>query len=55
MSLMVKPPKPGDESYALFKEEEDLIYKGLKRRSKIIVDGLNKIDGITCESASGAM
>ena len=54
-SLMVTPPKPGDESYAQFKKENDDIYNGLKERSQKLVDGLNKIPGITCVKAEGAM
>ena len=54
-SLMVTPPKPGDESYKQFKQENDNIYNGLKERSQKLVDGLNKIPGITCVKAEGAM
>jgi alanine transaminase len=54
-SLMVNPPKPGDESYELFIKEESDIFEGLKRRAKFLVDGLNAIDGITCNPAEGAM
>jgi len=54
-SLMVVPPQPGDASYDLFAEEESTIYDGLKFRAKAVVDGLNAIDGITCQPAEGAM
>lgn len=54
-SLMVNPPQPGDESYELFQEEENGIFEGLKRRSKAVVEGLNKVDGINCNPAEGAM
>jgi alanine transaminase len=52
---MVKPPKPGDESYELFMKEESDIFNGLQRRAKALVEGLNKVDGITCNNADGAM
>ena len=55
MDLMVKPPQPGEESYAQFEEEESGIMESLKRRAKAVVDGLNEIDGIDCVSAEGAM
>lgn len=55
MGLMVSPPKPGDESYESFKAEEDSIFQGLGRRAMKLVDGLNKIPGIECQRASGAM
>ena len=54
-SLMVKPPKKEDESYKLFKQENDNIYNGLKERAEKLVHGLNQIPGITCVPAEGAM
>lgn len=54
-SLMVYPPRPGDESYELFKQENDAIYQGLKERSQKLVEGLNSIPGISCARAEGAM
>jgi len=55
MSLMVQPPQPDEESYAKFHEEENGIFESLKRRAKALVEGLNKIDGITCQPTQGAM
>jgi len=52
-SLMVAPPEPGDPSYDLFVQEETDIYDGLARRACALVDGLNSIDGITCQPAEG--
>lgn len=54
-SMMVRPPSPEDESYGLFQEETERIYNGLKERSEKLVEGLNKIPGITCVPAEGAM
>lgn len=54
-SLMVNPPRPGEESYKLFAREEEAIFEGLKRRSKALVEGLNRVEGITCNNAEGAM
>jgi alanine transaminase len=55
VSLMLRPPQPGDASYDRFVQEETEIYEGLKRRAKALVDGLNKVDGIDCNPAEGAM
>ena len=55
MSLMVKPPKPGDASYETFMKEEGDIHESLKRRAKILVEGLNNIAGIECNESEGAM
>ena len=54
-SLMVNGPKPGDSSYDQFMKEESAIFDGLKRRSHALVEGLNQVDGISCNPAEGAM
>ena len=54
-SLMVRGPDPGDESYAFHEAEKDGIFQSLKRRSKIVSDGLNKIPGFSCKPAEGSM
>jgi len=53
--LMVAPPKPGDESYELYKKERDGILNDLKYKSRVLGEGLNAIDGMECEVPHGAM
>jgi len=53
--LMVDPPKEGEPSYKLYHEECSAIYSDLKRKSKIVVDALNDIEGMSCQVAEGAM
>jgi alanine transaminase len=53
--LMVNEPKPGDASYDLYKKEYDNIFESLKRRALKLVKGLNDLEGVTCNPASGAM
>ena len=48
-------PEAGDESYALYKKERDDILASLKRRAATLVDGLNALEGVTCNPAQGAM
>jgi alanine transaminase len=55
MSLVVHPPSPIGESFPLFVEETQNIFNGLKDRAAMLVDGLNKIPGISCVPAAGAM
>lgn len=52
---MVSPPKPGDESYPLWKEETDLIQNNLKSRSYLMAEHFNKMEGVSCNNAEGAM
>jgi alanine transaminase len=55
VSLMVNPPKPGDESFELFVKEKDEVYSSLQRRAKLVVNTLNSLPGITCNNSDGAM
>jgi len=55
MDLMVNPPRPGDASYALFKEEREGQLARLKSRAQKLVSGLNSMEGVTCNAAEGAM
>lgn len=54
-SLMARGPKPGDESYESHEAEKAAVYDSLKRRSKIVGDGLNGIPGFSCQPSQGAM
>ena len=55
VDLMCNPPKPGDESYDLYKKEYDEQYGSLKRRASILSEQLNKINGISCQNITGSM
>ena len=52
---MVRPPKPGMPSYARYAEERKGILDALKERAILLVEGLNRIEGITCNVIAGAM
>lgn len=54
-ALMVRGPKPGDESYESHEAEKRAIFESLKRRSKIVSDGINSIKGFSCRPAKGSM
>jgi aspartate/methionine/tyrosine aminotransferase len=54
-SLMVRGPKPGDESYDSHEAEKTAIFDSLKRRAKIVERGLDSIPGFRCQPAQGAM
>lgn len=55
MSLVMNPPKVGDESYELYVSERDAILSSLGRRAKMLAEALNKLEGVTCNEAEGAM
>jgi len=53
--LMVKPPAPGEASHATFASEKDAILSSMRRRAIKLVDGLNAMEGVTCNAPEGAM
>lgn len=55
MGLVMAPPKEGEDSYPKYKEEKDAILASLKRRSLTLVNGLNALEGVSCQEAQGAM
>jgi len=52
---MVRPPRPGSPSHALYAAERDGILNELKKRAVILAESLNKIPGIECNTVAGAM
>ncbi len=52
---MVRPPKPGTPSYETFNKEKTTILDEMKKRAIILAEGLNKIEGVTCNVIAGAM
>lgn len=45
----------GEESYELFAKERRGLLDSLKRRAKLLVSALNKLEGVTCNEAEGAL
>ena len=54
-SLMVRGPDPSDESYETHEAEKREVFESLKRRAQLVTEGLNSIDGMSCQPAKGAM
>jgi aspartate/methionine/tyrosine aminotransferase len=52
---MVRPPRPGDESYPLYASERDGVLGELRKRAILLAEGLNRIPGIRCNQVAGAM
>lgn len=55
VDLLVNPPKPGDESYDQWLTETTLTHDNLASRSKLMCERFNKLDGMSCQPAEGAM
>uniref|UniRef100_A0A7N0UZB3 alanine transaminase n=1 Tax=Kalanchoe fedtschenkoi TaxID=63787 RepID=A0A7N0UZB3_KALFE len=54
-SLVMNPPKVGDESYESYSAEKDGILKSLARRAQMLEAAFNSLQGVTCNRAEGAM
>ncbi|MBX2992922.1 MAG: aminotransferase class I/II-fold pyridoxal phosphate-dependent enzyme [Bacteroidetes bacterium] len=53
--LMVDPPKPGDESYDMYVSEKNAVLSSLKKKSEILYERINQIDGMSMDIPQGAM
>jgi aspartate/methionine/tyrosine aminotransferase len=53
--LLVRPPRTGDASFALYERERNAILDALRRKAAIVAEGLNAVHGIECKQAAGAM
>lgn len=49
VECMVNPPKEGEESYALYREEYDGIYAGLKKRATALHEAFKEMEGVSCQ------
>ena len=52
---MVNPPREGDPSYALYKQEYDGIYNDLKSRANALYDAFCEMEGVESQKPEGAM
>jgi len=52
---MVRPPKPGMPSYTQYAAERGAILDTLKQRALLLAEGLNRVEGISCNVIAGAM
>mmetsp|Transcript_18252 Transcript_18252/g.39287 ORF Transcript_18252/g.39287 Transcript_18252/m.39287 type:complete len:505 (+) Transcript_18252:254-1768(+) len=54
-ALMMHPPAEGDPSYELYTKEKTDILGSLRRRAELLVGALNKLEGVSCNAAEGAL
>ena len=55
VELMVNPPKPGEPSYARYKEESDAIFRQLDARAKSIHGAVVAMRGMSCATPQGSL
>ena len=49
VEMQVNPPKEGDPSYPLYKQEYDGIAQGLKQRATALFDAFKQMEGVVCQ------
>ncbi|RQM05969.1 hypothetical protein DH86_00002545 [Scytalidium sp. 3C] len=55
VDLMVNPPREGDPSYPLYKEEHDSIFNGLQERALALFEAFKTMEGVECQDPQGSM
>ncbi len=50
VEMQVNPPKEGDPSYPLYKEEYNSISQGLQKRATALYDAFKQMEGVECQS-----
>jgi alanine transaminase len=55
VECMVNPPKEGEPSYQLFKQEYDGIFRGLQERALALHKAFEQMEGVKCQSPQGSM
>lgn len=55
VELMINPPKQGDPSYELYKQETLGIHADLEKRALLLYQAFSKMTDISCQKPQGAM
>jgi len=55
VEMMVNPPKPGQPSYELYKQEWDGIFNGLQKRATALWEAFKEMEGVKCDDPQGSM
>ena len=55
VELMVNPPRPGDPSYELYRQEYDGIFQGLRERAAALHAAFSDMEGVECGPPQGSM
>lgn len=55
VELMVNPPRDGDPSYPLYRQEYDGIFNDLRSRADALYAAFQEMEGVKCQSPEGSM
>lgn len=45
---MMNPPREGDPSFPVYDKEKNEVLGSLRRRARILVDSMRKLEGVEC-------
>ncbi|KAF2398942.1 alanine aminotransferas-like protein [Trichodelitschia bisporula] len=55
VECMVNPPREGEPSYPLYKQEYDSIFEGLHKRALALYEAFKRMEGVHCQEPQGSM
>jgi len=55
VDCLVRPPKPGQESYELWKKETDALHAALASRTHTMAERLDRLPGVSCVNSPAAL
>lgn len=55
VELMVNPPKEGEPSHALYKQEYNGIFENLHKRALALFHAFEEMEGVSCQPPQGSM
>ncbi|RPD55426.1 transaminase [Lentinus tigrinus ALCF2SS1-7] len=55
VDCLVRPPRPGEPSYELWKKETQTIHSALRHRTQLMAQRLNSLPGVSCVDSPGAL
>nr|CAB3457131.1 unnamed protein product [Digitaria exilis] len=55
MSLVMDPPKLGDESFEIFESEKEKIHSSFWKRAKTLEKAFSSLEGVSCNNIEGAL
>ncbi|KAK5709486.1 alanine transaminase [Elasticomyces elasticus] len=55
VEMMVNPPKEGEPSYPIYREEYDVIFNSLRDRAQALYKAFQEMEGVSCQSPAGSM
>ena len=53
MGAIINPPREGEPSYELYKEERNSVVNRLKEKADLVSELFNSVEGVRCNTVMG--